>query len=151
MATLLEHAGHSVQFAETANQPVWDLLVDGHLANVKDVAHAADIWHDALLHPNVDYYVAADAHGPLLANIHHLPGFEHGAAKEAFREGVATAHGEAAVHGLALHVPFITIGFAACRNYRLVRDYGQEVGTAIVSRRAERTHIPTKSASALDP
>ena len=35
-ASALEAAGHHVTFAATANQPVWDLLVDGHPVQVKE-------------------------------------------------------------------------------------------------------------------
>ncbi len=130
VADILSQAGHVVQFAETANQPVWDLVVDGHLVNVKNVIDIGSIKADALAHQGVTYLVPHDAHGIAGENIVHLPGFSHDAVKEAVHEGIGQAHGHAAMEGFGLHIPFITIGFSAYRNIRQVVSSGKELGAA---------------------
>ncbi|MEP0766948.1 MAG: hypothetical protein HRF45_10470 [Fimbriimonadia bacterium] len=130
-ADLLAHQGHAVQVAAEANQPVWDLLVDGHPANIKTVADIAAIKGEAAANPGVTYYVPQDAHGEVGENIIPLPGFSHDTAKEATKEAIAGAKGEIAAHGLGMHLPWITFAFAAYRNYKLVRDYDQDPLTAV--------------------
>lgn len=130
VAAALDHAGHSVQIADTANQPVWDLVVDGHHANVKTIADTASIKADALAHHNVNYIVPSDVHSHTGGNIVPLEGFSHDSTKEAVKDGISAAHGENALHGLGFHLPFITIGIAAYRNYKQVKDHGKDPGVA---------------------
>jgi hypothetical protein len=120
-AELLIHQGHLVQVAASATQPVWDMYVDGHAANIKTVADIASIKAEAAAHPGVLYLVPEDAHGHAAGNIAHLSGFSHESAKESLHEAVSSAHGEAAVHGLVHHLPVVTIAFAAYRNYKAVQ------------------------------
>jgi len=121
VANLLANQGHAVQLAETANQPVWDLVIDGHLANVKTVGDIASIKADALANPEVSYIVPEDAHGEAVGNIVRLLGFHHDAAQESVSEAMATAKGETAAANLASHLPWITLAFAIYRNYRAVQ------------------------------
>lgn len=130
VAALLEHSGHLVQVAETANQPIWDFVVDGHLVNIKDVSSIGEIKADALAHPGVEYLVPQHLKDSAIGNIHAVQGFDHDAIQESVKHGVASAHGEGAIHHLGFHLPIVTIGFAAYRNYKLVRDYGQDPMTA---------------------
>ena len=132
VAAAFEKAGYAVQVAETANQPVWDLLVDGHAVNVKCVADIGDIKQAALDHPDVAYIVPEHiASTSELPNVLPMPGFDHGAVKESVKDGISSAHGEGAMDGLGLHLPLITVAFATYRNYKLVRDYGQEPMVAV--------------------
>ncbi|GEM_PF-2063632 len=132
VAAAFEKAGYAVQVAETANQPVWDLLVDGHAVNVKSVADLAGIKADALAHPDVTYIVPEHiASTSELPNVLPMPGFDHGAIKESVKDGIGSAHGEGAIHGLGVHLPLITVAFATYRNYKLVKDYGQEPMVAV--------------------
>lgn len=48
-AAALEQTHHIVQFAPTANQPAWDLLVDGHPWQVKEGIDIGGI-KDAMAH-----------------------------------------------------------------------------------------------------
>ncbi len=121
VADLLISQGHVVHVAESANQPIWDLLVDGQYANVKTVASIASVKAEALAHPHVTYYVPEDAHGHATDNIVRLAWFKHDVAKESLKEGMASAKGETAAHGLGLHIPWITVGLAVYRNYKLVK------------------------------
>jgi len=118
VAHMLVAQGHTVHMAATATQPVWDMLIDGHAANIKTVTDVGAIKLDALHHPNVTYIVPEHAHGIGALNITHLHGFDHGALKDSLKDSLASAHGETAGHALGLHLPWITIGFAAYRNYK---------------------------------
>jgi hypothetical protein len=120
LADLLESQGHVVQWAETSTQPVWDLLVDGHAVNAKTVADIASIKAESLAHPGVTYLVPEDAHGTVAENIVRIAGFKAEAAQDAVSESIASAQGESAAHGLLWHLPWITVGFAAYRNYKAV-------------------------------
>jgi hypothetical protein len=120
-ADILAHQGHIVELAATANQPVWDLLVDGHAVNIKTVADIASVKAEAVAHPGVLYLVPEDAHGHATGNIVHLAGFNHEAAKESLHEALSSAKGETALHSLFHHLPLVTIGFTAYRNIKAVQ------------------------------
>lgn len=124
VADLLADHSHAVTVADTSNQAVWDLLVDGHAANVKTVADIASIEADAAAHPHVIYYVPEDAHGHAAGNIVQLAGFKHDAAAEAVHDSIDSAH------GILHHLPWVTIGFAVYRNYRAAQQ-GKDIGVAI--------------------
>ena len=130
VADILAHQGHVVQVAATATQPVWDLLVDGHPVNVKTIQDIASIKAEAMTHHGVTYLVPTDAHGNLTENMAHVVGFKHDAAHAGLKEGLASAHGEHALHGLGMHLPLLTIGFSAYRNYQAVQ-LGKDVKVAM--------------------
>lgn len=129
-AHALEQAGHAVQFASAANQPVWDLIVDGHFVNVKNVMDVASIKAEALAHHDVLYLVPQDAYGETGGNIVPLPGMHHDVAKEAVHEGISAAHGETAMHAVGAHIPFVTIAFSAYRNIRQMIEDGKPIEAA---------------------
>lgn len=130
VADILIAQGHTVEVASSATQPVWDLLVDGHTINVKTVADVASIKGDAFAHPGVEYLVPQDAHGEIGGNIAHAVGFKHEAVKQSLKESLASAKGETAGHALGTHLPWITVGFSAYRNYKAVQQ-GKSVEGAI--------------------
>ncbi len=121
VADILTSQGHTVEVAGSAAQPIWDLLVDGQMANVKTVSQLAAVKAQALIHPDVTYLVPEDAHGTVGGNIARVAGFSHSGAKEALKQGVLSAKGESALHSLTHHIPWITIGFATYRNVQAVR------------------------------
>lgn len=121
VADILARQGHVVQLAETSNQAVWDLLIDGHPANVKTVADIALIKAEAAAHPDVTYIVPEDVHGHAGGNIVRLADFKHEATKESVKSSLAAAHGDGAMHGLLHHIPWVTIAFAAYRNIKAVQ------------------------------
>jgi len=131
VAAAFERLGHQVQIAETANQPVWDLLVDEQTVNVKDVAHLGSIKTDALTHPDVTYIVPNHISADGIDNILPMPELDHSAIKDSVKDGISSALGEGVLQSLGIHLPFVTVGFAAYRNYRLVRDFGQEPTEAV--------------------
>jgi len=130
VADLLVHQGHIVQMAASSAQPLWDMLVDGHPINVKTVQQLASIKAEAMAHHGMTYIVPSDAHGQLTANMTHVAGFHHEAVHSSLHEGIAAAHGEHAMHSLGMHLPLLTIGFAAYRNYQSVQ-LGKEVALAM--------------------
>lgn len=130
VADLLVHQGHVVQVAESATHPVWDLLVDGHAANIKTVQDVASIKAEAMAHHGVTYLVPTDAHGSLTENMAHVVGFKHDAVRHGLHHGVEAAHGETASHALGMHLPLLTIGFAAYRNYQAVQ-MGKNLNVAL--------------------
>lgn len=125
-ADILAHAGHTVQLAANGTQPVWDLYIDGHAANVKLVSDIASFKADALAHPSVTYLVPSDAHGYATGNIVRVDGLGHDSVKDSAKDAIFAAKGEGAMHGLGVHLPWITVGFAAYRNYRLVKYSGKD-------------------------
>ncbi len=53
-ASALEAAGHHVTFAATANQPVWDLLVDGHPVQIKEgLLESTPSWASIMAYPYI--------------------------------------------------------------------------------------------------
>lgn len=120
VADILMAQGHTVEVAADPNQPVWDLLVDGDPVNVKTVADTASVVPEAGDHPDVTYIVPEDAHGPVADNVVHLEGFSHDMAADAVHESVAAAQGETALQWLSHHIPWVTLGFAAVREFRAV-------------------------------
>lgn len=130
VADILVDQGHTVTQAATANQPIWDLLVDGHAVNVKTVADTASILPDAAAHPDVTYIVPADAHGATAHNVLHLDGFSHDTVHQAVHESLATVHGDTAFQWLAHHIPWVTLGFSAMRQINEI-EKGKPIGPAI--------------------
>ena len=130
VADILAHQGHVVQVATSATQPIWDLLVDGHPVNVKTIQNIASIKAEAMAHHGVTYIVPTDAQGHLTENMAHVAGFKHDAAHAGLKQGFASAHGEHALHGLGMHLPLLTIGFSAYRNYQAVQ-LGKDVAVAM--------------------
>ena len=130
VADLLVHQGHIVQMAASSTQSTWDMLIDGHPVNVKTVHDLASIKAEALAHHGVTYVVPMDAHGHLTSNMSHVAGFHHEAVHSSLHDGVAAAHGEHAMHSLGMHLPLLTIGFAAYRNYQAVQ-LGKSVSVAM--------------------
>lgn len=115
-AAALEAAGHHVTFAAVPNQPVWDLIVDGHpvqikegLAGVKDfIAHHGGI--DVLTGTDV----AAAAHDPA---VHGMAALDKDALHSATQN---TLDGVEDGFSPDFHLPFITLGFSAWREAKLL-------------------------------
>ena len=115
-AAALEQMGHHVEFAPIANQPVWDLLVDGHpvqikegLAGVKDfLAH----------HPGIDVFapeeVAAALKDPA---VHGLEVLNKDAVGAAAHNAFDNVHG---VISPEFHFPFVTLAFSSWREAKLL-------------------------------
>ena len=126
-ASALEQMGHHVEFAPVSNQPVWDLLVDGHPVQIKEgLAGAKDF---VAHHPGVDVFtgheVAAAIKDP---SVHALDVLD----KDSIH--AATEHSLAGVHGVVdpgFHIPFITMAFSSWREGRLLWNEATTFGRAL--------------------
>lgn len=129
VATLLSDQGHVVEVATTANQPVWDLMVDGHAVNVKTVADIAEIKATALAHPDVTYIVPIDARGTLTDNMQRLGGFSHHQMQHATDQAIIDTSPMDAIDSAAMHLPIIPLVFSIVRNRKAVQQ-GRDVEVA---------------------
>lgn len=129
VSDLLIEQGHQVEVAATANQPIWDLIVDGQQVNVKTVMDIASIKQDALAHPNVTYLVPEDAQGGAADNIVRLDGFSHSELKGNVLDSFEQADASAALGDVALHLPVIPLVMSLYRNYHAVQQ-GRDVTVA---------------------
>jgi hypothetical protein len=126
-ASALEQMGHHVEFAPVSNQPVWDLLVDGHPVQIKEgLVGAKDF---VAHHPGVDVFtgheVAAAIKDP---SVHALDVLD----KDSIH--AATEHSLAGVHGVVdpgFHIPFITMAFSSWREGRLLWNEATTFGRAL--------------------
>lgn len=115
-ASFFESTGHQVVFAPVANQPVWDLLVDGHPVQIKE--HLAGAKDFALSHagipvftdPNIAAIVKEQSvHGLSVLNKDSI----HSAAS-------GTIDGLDGTFDPGFHMPFITMAFSAYREAKLL-------------------------------
>lgn len=115
-AAALEAAGHHVTFAATANQPVWDLLVDGHPVQVKEGISGVKSY--LLEHHGIPvvtgHEVAVAVKDPMVHGIVGLGSPEiHEAAHKAL-------HGIDDALNPGFHFPLITLAFATYREAKLL-------------------------------
>lgn len=129
-AALLESQGHYVQIAAESNQPVWDLLVDGHQANIKTVADIESVEAAAAQHIDTTFFVPHDAVGHATGNIHALPGFDHQSIADSLNHAFDVVSGEAAFQAFLHHIPIVTVAFVSYRQIQDVRA-GQSLSRAI--------------------
>ena len=115
-ASALEAAGHQVTFAATSNQPVWDLLVDGHPVQIKEGISGVKTF--LLEHHGVPIYtseqVASSVKDPL---VHGLKGLDSSQIHEATHQSV---DGIADVFHPSFHFPIITLAFSSYREAKLL-------------------------------
>ena len=115
-AAYFEQLGHHVDFAPVANQPVWDMLVDGHPVQIKEgLAGAKDFVAN---HPAIDVYtspeVAAAMKDPA---VHGLDVLNKDAIHAATQNGIDHIHH---VVSPEFHLPFITLAFSSWREAKLL-------------------------------
>lgn len=90
---LLISNGHRVEWAASANQPIWDLLVDGELVNIKTVASTDAVTDVAAAHADVTYLLSEDAAGDLSSNMVALEGLDHADLQHSLADAVDLADG----------------------------------------------------------
>ena len=128
---LLIGQGHIVEVAQTSNQPVWDLLVDGQAVNVKTVQDIASIKAQALAHPDTIYLVPEDAIGQTGDNIVRLDGFNHEQLQEVTNQAVDSSMDSTdAVMNAASHLPIVPLLFSVMRNRKAV-EQGRDKDVAV--------------------
>lgn len=130
VAAILSEQGHLVEMADKANQPIWDLLVDGNMVNVKTVSDIASIQDIASQHPDVTFVVPEDANGEAVGNIVKLEGFGYEDTKNSLHEAVSQATGEPALNSLLYHIPWVTISATLYRRFQSIRA-GQALDSAL--------------------
>jgi hypothetical protein len=115
-ASALEAAGHHVTFAATANQPVWDMLVDGHPAQIKEGLTGVKAF--LLEHHGIPIYTgyeaAAAAKDPMVHGLVGLNSVEIHDSAHASIEGVSDTFDP------GFHFPIITLAFAGYREAKLL-------------------------------
>ena len=128
---LLVQQGHVVEVAQTANQPVWDLIVDGQAVNVKTVQDIASIKAQALAHPDVIYLIPEDAAGIASDNIIRLDGFSHDGLQSRTNQAVDNSLDSTdALVAIAGHLPIVPLLFSVMRNRKAINQ-GREKEVAI--------------------
>jgi hypothetical protein len=126
-ATVLEQMGHHVEFAPVANQPVWDLMVDGEYVQIK--TGLAGVKDFLAAHHGMDVYtspeIAAAVKDPLVHGLPELSAIHIDGATQHTLDGVKDS-----LHP-GLHFPIITFAFSAYREFNLIQDQQKELGLAI--------------------
>lgn len=131
VADLLVQQGHIVEVAQTANQPVWDLVVDGQAVNVKTVQDIASIKADALTHPDTIYFVPEDATGVASPNIMRLVGFNHDDLQGLTNQTVdSSLDSTDTLIGIAGHLPIIPLFSSVMRNHKAI-EQGRDKDVAV--------------------
>jgi uncharacterized membrane protein len=126
-ATALEQLGHHVEFAPVANQPVWDLLVDGHPVQIKEgLAGAKDfIAH----HPGVDVFTGHDVAAAIKdPSVHALDVLDKDSIHAATEQSLNGVDG---VVDPSFHLPFITMAFSSWREAKLLWNEKTTYGRAL--------------------
>jgi hypothetical protein len=115
-ASALEAAGHHVTFAATSNQPVWDLLVDGHPVQIKEGLSGVKAF--LLEHHGIPIYtgeqVASSVKDPL---VHGLKDLDSSQIHELTYQSV---NGISDVFDPSFHFPIITLAFSSYRETKLL-------------------------------
>lgn len=115
-AAYFEGMGHHVEFAPVANQPVWDMLVDGHPVQIKE--SLAGVKDFIVQHPGVDVYtdpsIAAAVKDPAVHALDILDKDSIHAATQQTIDGVAGSISP------EFHFPLITLGFSSWREAKLL-------------------------------
>lgn len=130
-ATVLETHGHHVQFAHTANQPAWDLKVDGHPLQIKEgVSSAETTAHHLAHHPSIPVLTGSNTadhlHNPLVHGTHALdPSLISGVTKDT----LSNLHDG---FGLHFHVPVVTVALSSWREIRLLISEKKSIEEAVV-------------------
>jgi len=115
-AAYFEQMGHHVEFAPVANQPIWDMLVDGHPVQIKE--GLAGVKEFIVQHPGVDVFAPPDVAGAVKdPAVHALQVLDKDAIHAAVNEGIDNIHGAVSPE---FHFPIITLGFSAWREAKLL-------------------------------
>jgi gas vesicle protein len=115
-ASALEATGHHVEFAPVANQPVWDLTVDGHHVQVKE--GLAGVKDFLASHPGIDVYTsheaAAASHSPLVRGLDQVDAAHIHEVTSQSLDGVNDALDP------GFNFPVITMAFSSWRELKLL-------------------------------
>lgn len=126
-ATAIEQLGHHVEFAPVANQPVWDLLVDGHQVQIKEgIAGVKDF---VLHHPGIDVFTGPDVATAINnSSVHALDVLDKDSIQAATEQSLNGVDG---VIDPSFHIPFITMAFSSYREAKLLWNEKTTFGRAL--------------------
>jgi hypothetical protein len=126
-ATAIEQLGHHVEFAPVANQPVWDLLVDGHQVQIKEgIAGVKDF---VLHHPGIDVFTSPDVATAINnSSVHALDVLDKDSIQAATEQSLNGVDG---VMDPSFHIPFITTAFSSYREAKLLWNEKTTFGRAL--------------------
>jgi hypothetical protein len=115
-ASALEQMGHHVVFAPVSNQPIWDLMVDGHPVQIKE--SLAGVKEFVLQHPGVTVFTDPDIAAAVKHNaVHGLAVLDKDAIHAGTQNALDGVHGAITPH---IHIPFITMAFSSWREAKLL-------------------------------
>ena len=118
-AAALQQAGHHVEFAQTPNQPGWDLLIDGHPWQVKEGVSAAAQTKEFLAHHNgIEVITSPDAAAHISdPHVHSIPELDHDLIVSGTNDSL---HGIKDGFHAGLHFPLITFALSTYREFSLL-------------------------------
>jgi hypothetical protein len=128
-ASFFEQAGHHVVFAPVSNQPVWDMLVDGHPVQIKE--NLAGLKDFAIAHPDIPAFTnLSDAAAVHASSVHGLAVLDkdsiHAAAS-------GTVNGLDGTFDPGFNFPVITMAFSVYREAKLLFNEHTTVNRAVVN------------------
>lgn len=135
--TIAQHAlaaaGHTVCFASTINQSGWDLIVDGHLYNVKvGVSAAQHVAEHLSRYPDIG--VITDAKTAALFHSDSVMGLKELSIDHLHGAIAGHTHGvEAMHHAHSLNFPYLTLAFSVGHEISIACNHGFNAGEAAVA------------------
>lgn len=122
--------GHVVEFPDTANNPGWDLLVEGHPFQVKDTLSPQLITEHFSKYPDIPVITNAEMaghfdHNP---NVHVDPNLSHDVVADHVHNTVEGING---IDGLSFHIPMITLALSGFRETKLLIKGNTDFGTMV--------------------
>ncbi|GJQ22119.1 MAG: hypothetical protein HBSIN02_24740 [Bacteroidia bacterium] len=129
----LKDAGHSVVFPELSNQPGFDMIVDGHLWQVKAGADPQAILDHFEKNPDIPVITTPEmaSHFPDNPMVTSLPELDHGAIKDSIHGTMNTIeHGDFTG---GLHFPIITGLLSSYREIDLLLSGRTNIASALVN------------------
>ena len=115
-ASFFESTGHNVVFAPVANQPVWDMLVDGHPVQIKE--HLAGAKDFAAAHPDIPVFT--NFHDAALVHADSVHGLSVLDKDSVHAATTTTLDGVDGTFDPGFHFPIITLGFSVYREAKLL-------------------------------
>lgn len=115
-ASFFESTGHHIVFAPVANQPVWDMLVDGHPIQIKE--HLAGAKDFAAAHPDIPVFT--NLHDAALVHADSVHGLSVLDKDSVHAATTTTLDGVDGTFDPGFHFPLITLGFSVYREAKLL-------------------------------
>lgn len=118
----LERLGHHVVFPAASNHPGYDMLVDGHPFNVKDVTSTASLHEHFRHYPHIPVIANHDmigihgiSHVPDIGRMHDaIAGHENIVLDQGLEHDQVVEHVAHATDGIGGHIPFRMPWFTIC-------------------------------------